>query len=371
MTLRINPFLKNIKPYSVASHKIWSVDPSVRKNILKLDWNESTMPPSPVVKERIEQLLKTENFFNLYPSTYNGNLLELIASYIQLPIKNIQYFASSDSIHEYISKMYLQPGDGVLILAPSYDNFRLTAEANGAKVYYSEVNSDFSFDAQRFEKDITKIQPEFVYIVNPNNPVGYGLLQDYIEHLIVKYPDIIFLVDEAYAEFSGKSVKDLVLRYNNILITRTLSKAFGLANFRFGYLLASEDNIKAISGIRNPKNITTFAQEAAIAAFSDVQYMQNYVNEVCKTRDDFIQKINTLSENMKAYPSVTNFVMIQFDSIERKKDFINYLLKNDIYVRELMQGPLVERCIRITIGTHPQMERVLKIINEFIEGNEA
>ena len=89
----------------------------------------------------------------------------------------------------------------------------------------------------------------------------------------------MFLVDEAYYEFSKETCANLVQKYENIVISRTLSKAFALANFRFGYLLASESNIKSISNIRNPKNITTFAQVAATAALSDIPYMENYVNE--------------------------------------------------------------------------------------------
>ena len=119
-----------------------------------------------------------------------------------------------------------------------------------------------------------------VYICNPNNPTGNVHSKEYIEYLLEEYPDTLFLVDEAYYEFSGITVKDLVLRYDNLLISRTMSKAFALANFRLGYLIASKDNIQFINKIRNPKNLSTLAQEAACAALSDVDYMWRYVEEV-------------------------------------------------------------------------------------------
>ena len=135
----INKYLRNFTPYKVASHKIWGVDPSERKNILKLDWNEATVNPSPKVEERLKNLVNNPNFFNLYPATYNEKLHELLAKYVGLPMDNVQYFASSDSLHEYIAKLYITVGDPVLLLGPTYDNFRLTAEVCGAEIFFYNI----------------------------------------------------------------------------------------------------------------------------------------------------------------------------------------------------------------------------------------
>ena len=148
-----NKYLRNLKPYKLASHKIWSVNPDERQKILKLDWNEATIPPSPLVKKYILELLDEHSFFNLYPTTYNDKLLSLFSEYAEIPKENLQYFASSDALHEYICKVYISVGDPVMILGPSYDNFRLTCQANGAEVFYSNYKEDFTFDANAFEKD--------------------------------------------------------------------------------------------------------------------------------------------------------------------------------------------------------------------------
>lgn len=145
-----------MKPYKLASHKIWSVNSEERSNILKLDWNEATIPPSPKVKEHLLHILNEPTFFNLYPTTYNDRLLELLSGYVGLPKDNIQYFGSSDALHEYICKVYISVGDPVMILGPSYDNFRLTCQANGAEVYYSNFTEEFKFDSSKFENDIEK-----------------------------------------------------------------------------------------------------------------------------------------------------------------------------------------------------------------------
>ena len=362
-----NKYLRNLKPYNLASHKIWSVSPKERKNILKLDWNEATIPPSPKVREALCSLLDEPDFFNLYPTTINERLLDLLSNFTELPKDNIQYFGSSDALHEYICKVFIGVGDPVMILGQSYDNFRLTCQANGGEVFYSNYNEDFTFDAERFECDIVRIEPAVVYICNPNNPTGNLHSKCYIEHLLNVFPDTLFLIDEAYMEFAGKSSKELVLKYDNILISRTMSKAFALANFRVGYLMASKDNIQFINKIRNPKNLSTIAQTAAIAALEDSEYMWNYVKEVNLGKELFVNKMREIASSVKLYPGYGNFCMLQFPTVDEKKHMIDYLSKNNVFVRELMQGFMVDRCLRITIGTPNQMSRVMDIIHSYYD----
>ena len=359
-----NKYLRNIKPYKLASHAIWSVKPSERENVLKLDWNEATIAPSPLVKQRIEELLTQPDFFHLYPVTHNELLLKRIADYVGLPEENVQYFASSDALHEYICKVFIGVGDPVMILGPSYDNFRLTCQANGADVFFSEFNEDFTFNAAKFEKDILDKEPAVVYICNPNNPTGYCHSVDYIEHLLQTFPDTLFLVDEAYSEFSNVTAKDLVLKYDNLLISRTMSKAFALANFRFGYLIASKENVQFVNRIRNPKNISTITQTAAQAALEDVDYMREYVRATEDGKQWFIADMNTLPQ-IHVHESHGNFVLIQLTSYGEKMALIQYLAKKNIFVRDTMQSPIVHNCFRITCGTKEQMKQVAEQIKSF------
>lgn len=360
-----NKYLRNLKPYKLASHKIWTVSPEERNDILKLDWNESTIPPSPEVKKRLIELLNGPEIFNLYPSTRNIELMELLSNYVGVPTDNIQYFASSDSLHEYICKVFVSVGDPIIILGPSYDNFRLTCQANGADVYFSILNDSFEFNADKFENDIRCHEPAMVYICNPNNPTGTIHQCDYIEHLLKEFRDTLFLIDEAYYEFSGITCKDLVLKYDNILISRTMSKAFALANFRIGYLIASSDNIDFISRIRNPKNLTTFAQEAAIAALKDVEYMKQYVTEVHSGMDYFISAMSKYQHIFTINIGGGNFILLKFSSIEQKTALYDYLIANNIFVRNTTQHPILEKCFRITAGTLDQMKKVTQVVDKF------
>jgi histidinol-phosphate aminotransferase len=361
----VNKYLRNLAPYKVASHKIWDVPYEERHNILKLDWNEATIPPTPLVQKNLTELVMRQPAYNLYPSTYNAQLHTLFADYAEVPRENLQYFASSDVLHEYIARVFISVGDPVLVLGPTYDNFRLTCEAQGGKVEYCEFSNDFNISEDTFEEDIHRTNPSLVYICNPNNPTGNLLSVRYIERLLENYPETLFLIDEAYYEFTGVTAKDLVLKYENLLISRTMSKAFALASFRIGYLLSCTENVQTISKVRNPKNFTVFAQTAAIAALSDIPYMKNYVAEVGLAKSQFVDFIQTMNPLLKIYNSNGNFLLVRVSDIKDKKNLIAFLEANDIFVRDFSHSKSLLDCFRITIGTRDQMKHVAEIIRKY------
>lgn len=364
----INDYLINLKPYKTVSQEIWSIDSKNWNEVLKLDWNEATVDPAPEVKETLLQFIKSEEFFHLYPSTYNRELLELLSQYANVPELNVQYFSSSDSLHEYISRLYIASGDKVLILWPSYDNFRSTAEVNGADIVYFDMGESFELDIKKWKECIKKEKPKLVYLCNPNNPTGHLISKKQIKEFLDENPETMFIIDEAYAEFAHQSVNNLALSYENILVTHTMSKAFGLANVRFGYLVSSVDNIDAISRIRNPKNISTLTQIAVIAALSNIDYMWRYVEEVNLAKAEFLKNIQSgvLNKWIRVYPSKGNFVLLKCRDIKLRSKIYYLLREKKIYVRQLGQSASVLNCIRITVGTRDQMEKVYKALCEIL-----
>ena len=365
----INDYLLDLRPYKIASQEIWSMPREIKVNALKLDWNEATIEPSSKVKQAIMDFISSEDFFRLYPSTYNDELIKLLSLYANVPRLNIQYFASSDALHEYIAKLYLSVGDKVMILQPSYDNFRSTTAANGANIFFSDMTENFKFDFEKIKRDIENETPKLVYICNPNNPSGDILTPDQIEELLNGYPKVLFLIDEAYSEFAYQTVNHLALKHNNILITHTMSKAFALANMRFGYLVASVDNIDAVNRIRNPKNISTISQIAVISALNNIDYMWEYVKEVNIAREWFYDRLihADFSQKIEVFPSKANFMLIKCSDMNVKSKIFYHLRNKRIYVRQLQQCESVLNCIRITIGTQEQMERVYNEICEALK----
>lgn len=365
----INKYLKNLAPYKLASHMVWEVKNEERHQMLKLDWNEATIPPTPLVKTMLKEAFEDEFNYYLYPSTSNEEILKLLSKYCKVPQSQIQYFPSSDTLHEYILRMFVSPNDSVLLLGPTYDNFRLTCESQGAKVSHFNYDKCFELSITTFKDKITEINPSLVFICNPNNPTGNFLPISDIENLLIDCPETLFLVDEAYYEFSNKTCCQLTLQYQNLLVTRTFSKAFALANFRAGYLISSTDNINEISKIRNPKNIASFTQIAIKAALQDLDYMYQYVEEVAKAREYFKASIETFSFVKKVYRSEANFLLIEFDEYEIKMKIFQHLLKNNIFVRDLTHHEMLKNTLRVTIGTRIQMQQVINCLKQ-IEVNE-
>lgn len=357
---KINSFIEDLNPYKVASHKVWEVDSSSRRDMLKLDWNEATIPPSPKVKEALLQVVEDEHSFSLYPNTHNQELLGLLAAYTGVETDELQYFASSDAAHEYVAKLVLTEGSRVLILGPTYDNFRLTCESQGAEVHYAHYSVDFELDSVFLRESIEQLKPDLIYLCNPNNPSGNLLSLELIEELLNDFSGINFLLDEAYYEFSGLTAVSLVKKYSNLFVSRTFSKAFALAGFRAGYMISQRENMELMNRIRNAKNFTTLTQVAIIAALKDVNYMWEYVKEVNKTKEWFSSELETLG--LRVFKSYGNYVLVRFSNETERDEMFQKLASENIFVRSLSHHDYVRSCLRITVGNRVQMDRVLATI---------
>lgn len=363
----LNPFIEQLKPYQVASHKVWEVSDTERNDLLKLDWNEGSIAPSPKVKEELVRLVSDESLYRLYPPTYSERLMQLLSNYTALPEENIQYFGSSDSLQEYVSRAVLYQGDRVLVVGPTYDNFRLSAEAQGANLTFLEMDAPFDFDTEVISNRIASLMEEsaglkMVYLCNPNNPTGSGMSENALLGLIESYPEVLFFIDEAYFEFGGVTVSKHITRLSNLLVSRTFSKAFCLAGFRIGYLMGDADLVAGISKIRNSKSITVFAQAAACMALEDIAYMRSYVNEVTAARKVFEAFLNGYTEKVVPFSSMGNFILMRFQSAEIKESVLLHLTQEGIFIRNLTHSKKLDNCLRISIGTVDQMHRVMDAI---------
>ena len=351
-----------LKPYKVPTFDIWNESNS----FLKLDWNESTIPPSPKVISAISKLIN-KNSFNWYPPLLNKKLLELIADYSDVDVENVQYFTGSDSFHEYLIQTCVEPNDKALIISPTYDNFRVVIESYGGLIDNFNLNqNNFSLNEEKLLSYIEGKKPKLVYICNPNNPTGTIHSIEYCEKLLNNFPDIFFIFDEAYYEFSDVTVSKLVSKYNNFIISRTFSKAFGLASFRIGYAIGPEKIIETINKVRNPKSVPLFSQIAAIEALQDIDYMRSFKKEIDKSR--VLMKVFLDKKKIAYISGGGNYIMVKSDFFDKNK-MMNHLFKENILVRDLNHLDLLSGYFRITLGTSVQMKRVIKTIDSYLDQN--
>lgn len=358
-----NKNLTSLVPYKLSSHKAWELENS--SNILKLDWNEATISPSPSVFLAIKKALNM-NHLNWYPNTNNASLKAKISEYTNIGSDYIQYFASSDSLHEYIIQTFLNNDNKVMIISPTYDNFRVVVESSGGIIKYYPLDENFNLDFNLLSINLNKIKPKLLYLVNPNNPTGTQYKIEDIESLIKEHKDILFIIDEAYYEFSGLTCSKLCLEYKNIIISRTFSKAFALASFRIGFAISCKENILSLNKVRNPKNVSLLAQVAAEAALGDLDYTLRYVKEVNKAKNEFYEFL-ILFKWTQVYKGKGNFLFLKIDTAKRKKELKVFLEKNKVFIRDYGHLLNTKEYLRISIGTSEQMNIVKEYINRFNE----
>lgn len=352
-----------LNTYNLPSQKAWKL--SSKHHTLKLDWNETTIPPSPMVKEGILKFID-EGRLNWYPELHNEKLIKELADYNCIDEKFIQYFAGSDSLHEYLVRAFLEKGDRLMIVGPTYDHFRALAQSFGVEINFHYLDEDYQFKLSDFLVDIERYSPKVVYLVNPNNPTGNEYDLKLVENILKNSPNTLFILDEAYYEFSKHTSKELTLKYSNIIITRTFSKAFGLASFRIGYCIACEDIIAGLNKIRNPKNISALAQIAAINALKDKPYMESYVSEVLKSKDFFAKSLKELG--VRTVHGGGNYILLELEKSIREK-LLPVFEKQNIFIRDFSNNQRLKDFIRISVGTKTQMLEVFEIIKKAINSS--
>lgn len=355
-----NRFLKSLSPYKVSSQEAWKM--AEDEDVLKLDWNESTVAPSPKVLSALEAGIKGK--LNWYPNVDNRELTKRLAEYAGVGIDFVQYFSSSDDLHEYVIRAFCSSEDRITIVSPTYDNFRVIAESMGALVKFFHLDSDFKFQIEDFNRHVKETDSKLVYLCNPNNPSGTEYNLEVLTNILSENPDRFFIVDEAYFEFGGHTAVPLTSKFDNLLITRTFSKAFGLASFRVGYAISDAHNIAILNKIRNPKSIAALSQAAALAALEDVAYMRNYVKEVLLAKQEFAKGLKKLG--FRIHAGAGNFVLVELEK-KRKSELIHFLQNQKIFLRDYSHVPRMENFFRITIGTREQMIYVTRCIQGFLE----
>lgn len=324
---------------------------------LKLDWNEATAPPSPRVFEALSGFLATGRL-NWYPDPNATELRRRLAGYTGRSSAGIQVFNGSDSALDYLARTFVSAGDHVLICSPCYDNFRVSVEGLGADVERVYSKSPFAADVRHLTSRI-RAGTRLVYISNPNNPTGrmYSLAE--LEAVLRRLQDGILVVDEAYYEFAGRTAAPLLDRYEQLVISRSFSKAFGLAGLRCGYLLASPQVLKHVNKLRNGKDVNALAQLAAVSALQDLDHVRRYVAEVRRARAWLVRALRLRGHHVVSSPA--NFVLLRASA---PATLVEALKHKGIYVRDRSYMPQLDAFVRITVGTREHCARVVAALDE-------
>jgi len=347
--IQIKESVQKIQPYKPPLEN--------RAAALKFDFNENTLGPSPKV---IQTLKKTKrNFISTYPEY--KKLTKKISEYCNLKSSNIIPTNGSDEALKLAIDCIVGKNDEVIIISPTFQMFKFYAQTTGGRIVNLRYNGNLSFPTEKVLKSINN-RTKLVILCNPNNPTGTIIPNKDIRKIAEKAKNAAILVDEAYYEFSNQSAIKLLKKFKNIIITRTFSKAFGLAGLRLGYLIGNENLIKLLNRARAPYSVNSLAVKCGLAALDDLEYMKNYVLEVNESKQALYKFLK--KKKIEFCKSKANFVLMKFG---KQKNYISeQLKKTKILVRDVSKQPLLEGYLRINVGTIKQTKYFIKELNKIL-----
>jgi len=327
-----------------------------RENKIKLDFNERTLGPG---KKVIKSLQKAIKRINYYPE-YSG-FSSKIARYVGVREGQILATNGSDEAIKIVFEAFMSQNGEAVIPQPSFSLFAIYAQIAGSKIKKPQYNKDFSFPTKETLKAIGE-KTRIVIVCSPNNPTGTSINTQDLEKILKKTKKGVVLVDEAYFEYGGKTAVSLIKKYGNLIITRTLSKAFGLASLRIGYLISSQGIISTLQKVRSPYSVNYFAKVAAETAFANKGYMKKYVRQVKKNKirfEKFLKK-----KGISYVKSDSNFLLVKLNS--SKKLFLKKLENAGILVRDMKMHPMLKDYVRISIGDNKVTKKLIQSIEKIL-----
>ena len=343
MGIKVRKSISNLQTYNVGGRSDLSSDWEC------FDWNESEFPPT----NKVFEVMKSFYRYERYPDITAPQLKNKLSEYVSLPVDFIEVYNGSDDALKDIITVFVDKDTHVLSYQPSYTQVNTFITTNTEN--YMKVNIKDPLGKHEYDFDYCKVN-EVVYLVNPNNPTGKLLPVEEIKKLVKTYPNTLFIVDEAYYEFAKQSCSHLVVSHKNLIVTRTFSKAFGLASVRLGYCMGHPDTLSHIRKIRNGKAVNTLGQLCGIAALNDLDYLQSRIDEMNDAKKFFI---DNLPNYYNALDSDANFVLVKTPD---SKKLLEKMKENKILIRDRSAFDNLENCVRITIGSKKQIIRVLDVM---------
>ena len=338
-------------------------------NILKLDGNENPYETLPEVLEALGSLTNIGN----YPDMLCLNLIQVLANKEELDVNNFIISSGSDELIELLIKAYANPSDTVLSVSPTFGMISFLTQVQGIKhiavsqqLVKKESFAHYLLDEEQFleEAKLSKI----VFIARPNNPDGKVVSERFIERLI-SLP-VLVVIDEAYIEFStSQTLAEWVPNYENLVVLRTFSKAYGLGGLRVGYGIMSNDIRSVLVSIKQPYNVNIAGQKAAIAALSSPLIDQR-IKEMKETREWFINQLKSVQNqynNFWIHPSEACYVLLTFESPEIPKKLYKHFYSKGILVRYYSSSDMINN-LRISIGLQENMVKVIEELKLFLKG---
>ncbi len=333
--------IKSMKPYSSARDEFKDFD----QNIIFLDANENP----------------NENGVNRYPDPQQKSVKLALSEIKRVPSTQILLGNGSDEVLDLLFRAFCEPNkDNVITLPPTYGMYGVLSNLNAIKNREVVLNQEFE---PQIDKILSKVDSntKMIFLCSPNNPTGNSFPDESIVTLLKNFNGIVVL-DEAYIDFSEKeSWLQEINDYPNLVITQTLSKAYGMAGIRLGILYASLEIIGVLNKIKPPYNINVLTQSKALEYINNQEVIENQIKAIKDQRNLVYGQLINTNFVKEIYRTDANFILFKVDDANKR---YNQILEKGIVIRNRTNDALCENCLRITIGTESENQKLIKVLKE-------
>ncbi|MDC1161832.1 histidinol-phosphate transaminase [Tenacibaculum sp.] len=335
--------IKNIKPYSSARDEFTDFE----TDMVFLDANENPF----------------ENGVNRYPDPQQLSVKEELGKLKGVAIENILLGNGSDEVLDLLFRAFCEPKeDNIVILPPTYGMYKVLANINNVAIKEVLLSDKYGLQVpQILEK--ADLNSKILFLCSPNNPTGNSFRKEEVEELLVKFNGIVVL-DEAYIDFSEQEswIRSLN-KYPNLVVTQTLSKAYGMAGIRLGICYASSEIIAVLNNIKPPYNVNQLTQLKALERLQKNVEVAEEINRIKEERTWLINQLQSISFIQKIYPSDANFVLLKVDDATKR---YNQLIEKGVVIRNRTTQPLCTDCLRITVGNKKENKQLINTLKVLV-----
>ena len=352
--------MNSVRPSSPALAALTPYDPKYLPAEVMLSANENSRDVPPEVRREIEHELRRLPL-NRYPDPLANDLRDLIAEANGLARNQVLMANGGDELLFNIALAWGGPGRTMVNLPPTFSVYEYNARLTGTNVVNIPRRDDFTIDEAAVLERVARGDVDYLVVTSPNNPTGDVPSESFLAELL-DATDALVLVDEAYFEFSRFTMRPHLDRHKNLLILRTFSKAFSLAAVRMGYLLGDADVVAEFTKVRQPYSVDAVSQTIARVAYANRNKFSRGINEIIAERPRLIDGLSRIP-GLTVFPSNANYVLVR---LEGAGEVWERLYERGILVRDFSRAPYLENCLRITVGTPEENDRLLVALSEIL-----
>lgn len=334
--------VKQMKPYSSARDEFEDFDTA---DMIFLDANENPF----------------ENGVNRYPDPQQISVKEVLAKQRNVKTNQILLGNGSDEVLDLLFRAFCEPKmDNVITLPPTYGMYGVLANINAVENKEVLLSQDFQPQIEKIMEAVDE-NTKIIFLCSPNNPTGNSFSDESVAYLLQNFKGLV-VIDEAYIDFSKKDswINELD-EYPNLVITQTLSKAYGLAGIRLGICYASAEVISVLNKIKPPYNVNELTQKRALERLDNPEKIKSEIDSIIMQREELLKVLLYVKFIDKIYPTEANFILVKVDDANKRYD---ELIAKGIVIRNRTTQPLCDNCLRFTVGTEQENMKLIEVLKQ-------